>query len=104
MHSVSHKHDVVALIVAGPSPSERESILNAPLKLEYMHLDLTSLDSAKHLAAQLIEKNYDLHLLLCTDAVINVPKGALCCNVCLQAVTSKSSKCSPKGRFKISGV
>ena len=87
MHSVSHKHDVVALIVAGPSPSERESILNAPLKLEYMHLDLTSLDSVKHLAAQLIEKNYDIHLLLCTDAVINVPKGASFSYLCLQVLS-----------------
>ena len=63
----------------GPSPSERASVIDAPLKLEYMHLDLTSLDSVKHFAAQLIEKDYPLHLLFCNDAVVNVPKGSRSC-------------------------
>ena len=59
----------------GPSPSERASAVDTPLRIEFMHLDLASLDSVSHFAAQYREKGYPLHVLFCNDAVIQIPRG-----------------------------
>lgn len=77
--TIHHNNDFA--INSGPPPSERDTILNQPLQLEFIKLDADSFKSVQQFAQQFKALEYPLHLLVCSEAIINVPQGLSYCDL-----------------------
>lgn len=59
----------------GPPPADNLSVIDEPVLLEFIKLNPDSLQSVTQFVKEFRSREYPLHLLICSEAIINAPQA-----------------------------